>query len=390
MKLIDRPELLDRIQSRFRTNPVVLLLGPRQCGKTTLARQFVKGRNAEYFDLESPADFRRLEEPMTALEPLREWVVIDEAQLKPELFGVLRVLADRRPVRTRFLLLGSASPELVKGSAESLAGRVALLPVSGFDLSETGQRAMRQLWWRGSFPRSFLARSNATSRQWRADFIQTFLERDLRRMGVQVPANTLRRFWNMVTHYHGQIWNASEIGRSLGESHTTVRRHLDILCDSFVMRQLPPWYENIGKRQIKSPKVYLRDTGLLHELLGIDSFSSLESHPKLGASWEGFALEQALRVTGDREAYFWHTQGGAELDLMLFINGNRYGLEFKYADAPSVTKSLNVAKEDLKLKHVFIVHPGSQSYPLNQWAESLSIVKMKEKLQHLINPCDLK
>jgi predicted AAA+ superfamily ATPase len=249
---------------------------------------------------------------------------------------------------------------------------------------------MRQLWWRGSFPRSFLARSNATSRQWRADFIQTFLERDLRRMGVQVPANTLRRFWNMVTHYHGQIWNASEIGRSLGESHTTVRRHLDILCDSFVMRQLPPWYENIGKRQIKSPKVYLRDTGLLHELLGIDSFSSLESHPKLGASWEGFALEQALRVTGDREAYFWHTQGGAELDLMLFINGNRYGLEFKYADAPSVTKSLNVAKEDLKLKHVFIVHPGSQSYPLNQWAESLSIVKMKEKLQHLINPCDLK
>ena len=370
----------------MRANPVVLLLGPRQCGKTTLARQFIKGLKAEYFDLESPADFRRLDQPMTALESLRGWVVIDEAQLKPELFTILRVLADRRPIWTRFLLLGSASPDLVKGTSESLAGRVALIPVSGFDLSETGQKALRRLWWRGSFPRSFLAQSNDISRQWRADFIQTFLERDLRRFGVQVPPNTLRRFWNMVTHYHGQIWNASEIGRSLGESHTTVRRHLDILCDAFVMRQLPPWFENIGKRQIKSPKVYLRDTGLLHELLGIDSFASLESHPKLGASWEGFALEQTLRISGDRDAYFWHTQGGAELDLMLHINGKRFGLEFKYADAPVLSKSLKIAQADLKLERVFVVHPGRKSYPLNEWAESLSIDDLKSRLTPLCKP----
>jgi len=383
MALLERSELLARVESRFRANPVVALLGPRQCGKTTLAREFSKTRRAEYFDLESPADQARLNQPMTALEPLRGWVVIDEAQLKPELFPILRVLADRRPLPARFLVLGSASPDLIGGASESLAGRVALVPMAGFGLSETGRKDLRRLWWRGGFPRSFLADNDAESRHWRADFIQTFLERDLRRFGVQIAPNTLRRFWNMVAHYHGQIWNASEIGRSLGETHPTVKRHLDILCGAFVMRQLPPWFENISKRQVKSPKVYLRDSGLLHELLGVSSFAALEAHPKLGASWEGFALEEVLRTAGDREAYFWNTQGGAELDLLVFLNGRRFGFEFKYADAPAVTKSLTIARQDLKLNRAFIVHPAAKSYPLNDWTEALAIGDLKSRLHEL-------
>jgi len=378
--MVERPELLSRIENLFRSNPVVLLQGPRQCGKTTLAHQFAADRQAEYFDLESPADVRRLAQPMTTLAPLTGWVVIDEAQLQPGLFPILRVLADRHPLPARFLLLGSASSDLVRGVSESLAGRVALIPMAGFDLSEAGSAALRTLWWRGGFPRSFLARTDAESRQWREDFIQTFLERDLRRFGVQVAPMALRRFWTMAAHYHGQIWNASEIGRSLGEAHTTVKRHLDILCGAFVMRQLPPWFENLGKRQIRSPKVYLRDSGLLHALLGLPSFAALEAHPKLGASWEGFALEEVLRLTGDREAYFWNTQGAAELDLLVFISGQRIGFEFKYADAPMVTKSLQVAQEDLKLSHVFIVHPGSKSYPLNEWAEAVSLPDVRTRL----------
>jgi len=382
-KLVDRPALLAQIKDRFRSNSIVLLLGPRQCGKTTLAREFARTRDAEYFDLESPADTARLAQPLTALEPLRGHVVLDEAQLKPELFPILRVLADRDSSPARFLLLGSASPDLLSDSSETLAGRVALLPMSGFDLAEVGTHKLRALWWRGGFPRSLLASSDGTSRNWRADFIQTFLERDLRRFGVQVAPASLRRFWNMVAHYHGQIWNASEIGRSLGEAHTTVKRHLDVLCGALVMRQLPPWFENIGKRQVKSPKVYLRDSGLLHELLGIRSFAALEAHPKLGASWEGFALEHVLRIAGEREAYFWNTQGGAELDLLLFVDGRKFGFEFKYADAPIVTRSLSVAQHDLGLERVFVVHPGKDTYPLNDWAEALAIGAVQTRLAKL-------
>src|SRR5437867_6338640 len=382
-KIVKRPGLMARVKDRFRSNPVVLLLGPRQCGKTTLAREFAARRKAEYFDLEAPADQSRLRQPMTALEPLSGWVVIDEAQLLPELFPILRVLADRRPLPARFLLLGSASPDLVRGVSESLAGRVAFVSMAGFDLGEVGAKEFRKLWWRGGFPRSFLAKSDAESRRWREDFIQTFLERDLRRFGVQVAPAALRRFWNMVAHYHGQIWNASEIGRSLGDAHTTVKRHLDILCGAFVMRQLPPWFENIGKRQVKSPKVYLRDSGLLHALLGIPSFAALEEHPKLGASWEGFALEQVVGRTGDREAYFWNTQGGAELDLLVFIKGHRFGFEFKYADAPAVTKSLLVARADLKLRQAFVVYPGKKSYALNEWAEALSIEQLRARVEKI-------
>jgi predicted AAA+ superfamily ATPase len=377
---IERTTLLERIGQRFGMNPVVMLLGPRQCGKTTLARQFAEQHPATYFDLEDPRDHDRLAEPMTALEPLRGLVILDEAQLQPELFAILRVLADRRPLPARFLLLGSASPDLVRGVSESLAGRVALVPMAGFDLSEVGADALRALWWRGGFPRSFLADSDEESRQWRDDFIQTFLERDLRRFGVQVAPVTLRRFWNMVAHCHGQRWNASEIGRSLGEAHTTVKRHLDILTGALVMRQLPPWFENIGKRQVKSPKVYFRDTGLLHSLLGMASFAALEAHPKLGASWESFALEEVLRATGEREAYFWATPSGAELDLLVFAHGRRFGFEFKYADAPAVTKSLHTARKDLRFERAFIVVPGSKSFPLNDWAEVVGIGGLRKRL----------
>ena len=255
--------------------------------------------------------------------------------------------------------------------------------MSGFGLNETKQTDLRRLWWRGGFPRSFLARSDATSRQWRADFIQTFLERDLRQFGVNVAPLTMRRFWMMVAHYHAQIWNASEIGRSLGEAHTTVKRHLDILCGAYVMRQLPPWFENLSKRQVKSAKVFVRDTGLLHELLGIADFAHLESNPKLGASWEGFALEQVLSTLGDRDAYFWHTQGGAELDLLNIVNGQRFGFEFKYADVPKITRSLTVAHQDLKLNHVFIVYPGRSTFAINQWATALSITELTPRLKEL-------
>ncbi len=383
MEFIKRPDLLACVEQRFRANPVVLLLGPRQCGKTTLARAFAAARGAEYYDLESPHDAGRLLQPMTSLEPLQGWVVIDEAQLQPQLFSILRVLADRQPLPAKYLLLGSASPDLVRGVSETLAGRVALVSMSGFDLSEVGASGLRSLWWRGGFPRSYLAASDADSRQWREDFIQTFLERDLRRLGVQVAPTALRRFWNMVAHCHGQIWNASELGRSLGEAHTTVKRHLDILCGALVMRQLPPWFENLSKRQVKSPKVYLRDSGLLHSLLGIASFPALEAHPKLGASWEGFALEEVLRVTGDREAYFWSTQGVAELDLLIFLHGERFGFEFKYADAPSVTKPLQAARSDLKLQRAFVVHPGTKTYPLNDWCEAVAIGDLRARTREL-------
>lgn len=383
MQLLDRSELSDQIESRFHDNPVVLLFGPRQCGKTTLARQFASTRGANYFDLESPLDAARLTEPMTALSPLEGWIVIDEAQLQPKLFEILRVLVDRDPLPSRFLLLGSASPDLIRGASESLAGRVALIPMSGFGLNEVERCDQRKLWWRGGFPRSYLASSDATSHQWRNDFIQTFLERDLRQFGINIAPTTMRRFWMMVAHYHGQIWNASEIGRSLGEAHTTVKRHLDILCGAYVMRHLPPWIANISKRQIKSPKVFVRDTGLLHALLGIPSFAALEANPKLGASWEGFALEQVLRILGDRDAYFWHTQGGAELDLLTFVNGRRIGFEFKYADVPKITRSLTTAHHDLELNQAFIVYPGPESFPINEWATALSIQDLVPRLSEL-------
>ncbi|MBI4192272.1 MAG: ATP-binding protein, partial [Betaproteobacteria bacterium] len=320
-----------------------------------------------------PAGAARLAQPMTALAPLRGLVVIDEVQRQPEVFPVLRVLADRPRGPARFLVLGSASPDLVRRSSESLAGRVGFVDMAGFDLHEAGVSALRRLWLRGGFPRSFLARNDAESLAWREDFIRTFLERDIAQLGIQVPAPTLRRLWMMLAHYHGQILNASEIGRSLGEAHTTVKRHLDILTGAFMVRQLQPWFENIGKRQIRAPKIYIRDSGVLHALLGLPSFAALEAHPKLGASWEGYALEQAILTAGERNAYYWATQAGAELDLLLSIGGRRYGVEAKYSDAPRTTKSMNVAIDDLGLHKLHVVYPGSQRYALDKKIEVLPL-----------------
>lgn len=364
--MIQRHALVDQVRRALRANAVVVLYGPRQCGKTTLAREVAQAATSSYFDLENPVDQRRLSEPMLALGQLRGLVVIDEVQRQPGLFPVLRVLADRRPLRARFLILGSASPDLLRQSSESLAGRVALVEMGGFDVSEVGAEEVRRLWWRGRFPRAFLARTEAETRSWQENFIRTFLERDIREFGVSVPPVTLRRLWMMLAHYHGQIWNASELSRSLGESHTTVKRHLDILTGALVVRQLQPWHENLGKRQVKSPKIFVRDTGLLHALLGLPSLRSLEGHPKVGASWEGFVLEEILRLVGERHAYFWATQAGAELDLLLLAGDVRYGVEVKYGDAPGMTKSMRIALDDLRLRQLFVVYPGHVAYDLDK------------------------
>jgi predicted AAA+ superfamily ATPase len=328
-ELLPRPRLREAIEKARKRSPVAVLIGPRQCGKSTLAHQLAGKSRTAYFDLEDPRSLTRLDHPLQALESLRGLVVIDEVQRRPDLLPILRVLADRRPSPARFLLLGSASPDLIRGSSETLAGRVAFVRMSGFDLDEVGAASWRRLWWRGGFPRAYLAADEDDCRAWQEDFIQTFLERDLRQLGILVAPPALRRFWSMVAHYHGQVWNASEIGRSLQVAHTTVKHYLDILSGALVLRQLPPWFENVGKRQVKSPKVYVRDSGLLHTLLRIPSMPELEGHPKLGASWEGFALEQILRVAGERDAYFWSTQSGPELDLLLTVRGRRVGLEIK-------------------------------------------------------------
>ncbi len=369
----ERSDLAARVLGALRSSPVVALLGPRQCGKTTLARALAAGRRAELFDLEDPAGRRRLEQPMTALAPLRGLVLIDEVQLQPELLPVLRVLADRRPLPARFLVLGSASPDLVRGSAETLAGRVAFVDMGGFDLAEVGAPNLRRLWLRGGFPRSYLARDERTSFAWREDFVRTFLERDLRRFGIQVAPEAMRRLWTMIAHYHGQIWNASEVGRSLGEAHTTVKRHLDVLSGALMVRQVQPWHENLKKRQVKSPKVYVRDSGLFHALMGLPNFAALEASPRLGASWEGFVVEEVVRIAGERNVYFWATQAGAELDLLVMAGGRRFGVEVKYADAPAATRSMHVAVSDLGLDRLWVVHPGTTAYRLDTRIEVVGI-----------------
>ena len=378
---IERKRTGPAVQAGLASNPVVALLGPRQCGKTTLARAIARdphqsaGRS-HYFDLESPIDASRLAEPMLALGRLEGLVVLDELQRRPELFPVLRVLADRRPRRARFLVLGSASPDLLQQSSESLAGRVRYVELGGFTLDEVAELrgdTMRRLWMRGGFPRSYLARSEAESRLWREDFIRTFLERDLALLGIRMPAPTLRRFWTMLAHHSSGIWNGSAIGGSLGESHTTVRRRLDALADALVVRVLQPWHANLAKRQVKAPKVYVRDTGLLHALLGIPDLRGLESHPALGASWESFVVEQLLSTPAPREAYYWRTQSGAELDLLLMLGGKRIGVEVKYADAPTMTRSMHVALDDLALDQLFVVYPGTERYRLAANVEVLPI-----------------
>ena len=380
MTLLARPRLREALEEGLGQAPVVSVLGPRQSGKTTLARQVAAERPTVFFDLEAPKAIERLRHPAAALEPLEGLIIIDEIQRQPELFALLRVLADRDPLPARFLILGSASPGLVRGVSESLAGRVSFVDVAGFDLSEVGPEPFERLWLRGGFPRSFLADTDATSLQWRDDFVRTLLERDVPQLGITIPAATLRRFWTMIAHFHGQVWNAAELARSLGSAEATARRYLDILTSVFLVRQLPPWFENIGKRQVKSPKVYIRDSGLLHALLGLDSKATLESHPKLGASWEGFALEQVLQLTGERDAFFWATHAGAELDLLLLVRGKRYGVELKYGDAPKITRSMRVATADLGLEHLFVVHPGPDSFPMDAGIDAVSILHIEEQI----------
>lgn len=362
--MIDRLTWLKAIRRGLARNPVVALLGPRQCGKTTLAREIVPSGTTRYFDLEDPRSLERLSEPMTALAPLRGTVVIDEVQRRPELFQVLRVLADRKPLPARFLVLGSAAPELLRQTSESLAGRVETITLGGFSLDEVGGALLNKHWRRGGFPRSFLARTEVDSVSWREQMILTFLERDVPQLGINVPATTLRRFWTMVAHYHGGIWNNAEPARSLGVSEPSVRRYLDLLTGLYMVRQLPPWHENLAKRQVKSPKVYVRDSGLLHNLLGIRTEAELSKHPKLGASFEGYAIEQALQVLQPDEAYFWATHQGAELDLLMFKGGKRIGIEVKHQDAPSFSASMRIAAEDLKLDRLVVLYPGDVSYPL--------------------------
>lgn len=345
---------------------MVALIGPRQCGKTTLARQLLPARSPNYFDLEDPTSLAQLAEPMTALARRRGLVVIDEVQRGPDLFPVLRVLADRRPLPARFLVLGSASPNLLRQASESLAGRLETIYLSGFSLAEVGVRAMSRHWLRGGFPLAFLARSTPDSLTWHRQFIQTFLERDVPQLGFGVPAPTLLRFWTMLAHYHGQVWNAAEPARSLGVSEPTVRRYLDLLTGLYMVRQLSPWHQNLAKRQVKAPKVYLRDSGLLHELLGIRTEQDLLAHPKSGASWEGYAIEEVLKVVATDEAYFWATYQGAELDLLLFSGKERIGIEVKRADAPTLTPSMRIALADLQLDRLVVLYPGPTRYALGE------------------------
>jgi hypothetical protein len=364
------------IRTALRRSRMVALLGPRQCGKNTLARDFVAADSPNYFDLEDPASLARLAEPDTALRPLKGLVVIDEVQRRPELFPLLRVLADRRPLPARFLLLGSAAPELLRQVSESLAGRLEIIPLGGFRLADLGADAQSRHWLRGGFPLAFTARNDADSFVWRRQFLSTFLERDLPQLGVTIPAVTLRRFWAMLAHYHGQIWNAAELARGFGVNESTVRRYLDLMTGVFMVRQLPPWFENLGKRQVKAPKIYLRDSGLLHALLGLGTQRDLEHHPKLGASWEGYAVEEILKALQPDDAYYWATHNGAEIDLVLFKGGKRIGIECKRADAPTLTPSMRIALADLKLDQLLVAYPGERRYRLAKKVEAVPLAEL--------------
>ena len=362
------------------------VLGPRQCGKTTLALSLATpGRRATRFDLEDPADRAQLDDAGLALRPLRGPVILDEIQRRPDLFPVLRVLADRPRTPARFLVLGSASPELLRQASETLAGRIAFHELEGFDLEEAGAAAWRRLWLRGGFPRSYLARSGAGSAEWRRDYVSTFLERDLPQLGVRTPASTLRRFWTMLAHWHGQVWNASEFARAFGVSIPTVGRYLDQLEGTFVIRRLPAFHENLSKRQVKSPKVYVADSGLLHALLGLPHERDLLAHPKAGASFEGFAISQVLRRLGARrdECFFWATHAGAELDLLVVRGRTRLGFEAKLTEAPRLTPSMRIALTDLKLRRLDVVHAGERTFALAPRVRAVALQRLTEDLRPL-------
>lgn len=378
--MINRARHKKRLSQLLTRNPVVAILGARQVGKTTLARALLDGMNrpATVFDLERLRDVTRLEDPELALQDLRGIVVLDEIQRRPEIFPALRVLADRPRTPARFLVLGSASPELLRQTSESLAGRIAYHELSGLALDEVGADKLDMLWLRGGFPRSFTARSHSASSEWRRDFIQTFLERDMPQLGISIPARTLERFWAMLAHYHGNVWNASEFGRSFGVSHHVMRRYLDALQATFMVRVLQPWTANIRKRQVKSPKVYFRDSGILHAFLDVHTTRDLERHPKIGASWEGFMLEAIIHqlAVPSRDCYFWATHTGAELDLLVVLRGKRYGFEIKRTSSPRITSSMRSALENLGLARLDVVHAGSETYPLSRRIRAVAATRI--------------
>ena len=376
--MIDRPRYFQKIRFQLDVHPVVAILGPRQCGKTTLARMYADrfvNEAVTRFDLEDPTHLSRLESPKLALETLEGLVIIDEVQRSPGLFEVLRVLVDRENNPARFLILGSASRELIRQSSETLAGRIGHIELTPFSVEEVGKSSMAKLWFSGGYPPSFLANSNEVGIAWRKAYISTFLERDIPSLGFSIPSVALRRFWMMIAHYHGQTVNYSELGRSFGASDKTIRRYLDLLSSTFMLRQLSPWHENIKKRQVKAPKIYIRDSGIFHTLLGIETYESLQFHPKLGPSWEGFAIETIIRRYGadQGECYFWSAYGRAELDLLIFSGSRRIGLEIKHTDKPKITRSLRTAREDLKIDECYIVYPGKERFPLDESTQAVGL-----------------
>lgn len=380
---IVRSRLQAQVQRALARSRAVVLAGPRQSGKSTLAASLVPRGGARWFDLENPVDLQRLEQPITVLTALQQVsgtgagpLVIDEVQLAPGLFPVLRVLIDRSPANGQFLLLGSASPALLRQAGESLLGRVEVIEIGGFDIQEITPARQVALWLRGGYPRSFLAADDSDSMAWRAQAIQRHVESDLPQFGVNVAAPAMLRLWRMLAHYHGQVWNAADPARSLAVSEPTVRRWLDVLTQTFMVRQLQPWHQNLGKRQVKAPKIYFRDTGLLHTLMGVPTLDALLAHPRSGASWEGFALEQVLRIAAPDEAFFWATHNGAELDLLMFKGALRIGVEFKRADAPRVTPSMNIAMHDLQLDRLYVVYPGELRYPLADRMEAVPLAAL--------------
>ena len=383
LSVMERDQDVLAVQTALGRFPVVGIIGARQAGKTTLARAIAKRQlgPVTHFDLEDPADLARLADPRLALGDLRGLVILDEIQRRPEIFPTLRVLADRRPRRVRFLVLGSASPDLLRQGSESLAGRIHYHELKGLSLSDVGRTRLKRLWLRGGFPRSFLAKSETESVAWRRALIRTFLERDLPQLGVQIPAETLRRFWTMVAHVHGQTWNASEFGRAFGMADTTVRRYLDLLTATFLVRQLQPFHENLAKRQVKAPKLYVSDSGLLHSLLGLHDERDLEGHPKVGASWEGFALDEVVRLMGARaeDCYFWATHAGAELDLLIVRGRRRWGFEVKKTSAPSLTRSMHIAMKDLRLDRLDVIHAGRDSFALAPKVRAVALADVAAK-----------
>lgn len=374
--MIKRHGYIQSIKKALDRSRAVALLGPRQCGKTTLAQNFVDVDSPNYFDLEDPNSLIALEDPKNVLEPLNGLIVIDEIQRRPELFPLLRVLLDRKPLPAKFLILGSASPDLLRQSSESLAGRLELIEMGGIDLSEIGIKKTPSLWLRGGFPLSFLAGNDKDSFAWRKSFINTFLERDMRQQGIDAPAVTLHRYWSMLANSHGRVWNSSPIASSLGLSEPTVRKYLDILTGIFMVRQLQPWHVNIKKRQVKSPKTYLRDTGILHSFLELKTEAEILRHPSCGASWEGFVIEQVIRVLEIDHPYFWATHQGAEIDLVFNKGGRMYGCEIKRADTPLMTPSMRIALEDLKLKHIAIIYPGKRRYSIHKHVDVVPFDKI--------------